>query len=147
MAPCLDVYVRLPRLDRLDVQSFLEAHVANWRESHAWLSDNASEILQAGLAGSPSGETLYASATSGVRDPELDFVIVAFPRDVGIVLGVSIDLEPDQDAAAGLAERWLVRLLDEVGAQQGFVQAEEPPPLTEAEWQAEMERALIARSV
>jgi hypothetical protein len=40
----------------------------------------------------------------------------------------------------------LVGLLRETGAQQGFVQVEEPPPLSEAEWQAEVERALIARS-
>lgn len=75
-----------------------------------------------------------------------DFVMVAFPRDRGIVLGVSVDLDPDEDAAMRLAEQWLARLLTEPGAQQGFVQAEEPPPLTEAEWRAEMERALIARS-
>jgi hypothetical protein len=145
VAPCYDIYVRLPRLDRLKVESFLDAHMANWRESHAWTSEDASEIVAAGFSGSPSGETLYSSATSGVRDPGLDFVIVSFPQDAGVVLGVSINL--DQDEADALAEQWLVRLLDEVGARQGFVQAEQPPPLTEAEWQTEMERAYIARSV
>jgi hypothetical protein len=147
MAPCFDVYVRLPRLDRLHVESFLETHVVSWRESPAWLSEDAAEILQAGLSGSSSGEALYATASRGVRNPELDYVIVAFPLDAGVVLGVSVDIEPDEAAAAALAEKWLVRLLDEAGAQQGFVQAEEPPPLTETEWQAAMERAFISRSV
>lgn len=48
--------------------------------------------------------------------------------------------------APALAEKWLVRLLDEVGARHGFVQAEEPPPLTEAEWQVAVERAFRSRS-
>ncbi|WP_112228786.1 hypothetical protein [Lentzea atacamensis] len=146
MAPCPDVYVRLPHLDRLRLESFLDAHVTSWRESAAWLSENASDILRAGLSGSPSGETLYASPSSGVRDTGLSFVMLAFPRDSGVVLGVSVDLEPDEDAAMTMAEKWLVRLMRELGAPQGFVQAEEPPPLTEAEWQVEMARALSSRS-
>jgi hypothetical protein len=128
------------------VESFLDTHVAHWRESSAWLSEDAAETLLAGLSGSPSGETLYASRFSGVRNPELDFVMLAFPHDAGVVLGVSVDLEPDEDAAMIQAEQWLVRLMDELGAPQGFVQAEEPPPLTEAEWHAEMQRALTSRS-
>jgi hypothetical protein len=143
---CLDVYVRLPRLDRGQVERFLETHVVDWREAHAWLSEDADEILEAGLGGAASSETLY-SRSRGVRDPELHFVMVAFPKDTGVVLGVSIDLDPDEEAAMVLAEQWLARLLAEPGAQEGFVQAEEPPPLTEAEWQAEMKRALVARSV
>ena len=145
MPPCLDVYVRLPHLDPLQVEKFLDAHVANWREPDAWIAEDAPASLRAGLSGSLSGETLYASS-SAVRSRELNCVMLAFPQDTGVVLGVSVDLAPGEDAALALAERWLVRLLDEVGAPQGFVQEEEPPPHTEAEWHAEMERALTSRS-
>ncbi|SMD22233.1 hypothetical protein [Lentzea albidocapillata] len=147
MAPCLDVYIRLPRVDRGLVEDFLEAHVQGWRESAAWLSDAAAEILEAGLSGVPSGETLYAPSRRLRRSDELDFVMVAFPRDEGVVVGVSVDLEPGEDAAMTSAEEWLARLLEQFGATQGFVQAEEPPPLTEAEWHAEMTRALASRSL
>ncbi|MEU0883035.1 hypothetical protein ABZ345_30880 [Lentzea sp. NPDC005914] len=128
------------------MENFLDTHVAHWREPAAWLAEDAADTLRTGLSGSPSGETLYASRLSGVRNPELDFVMLAFPRDAGVVLGVSVDLEPDEDAAMTQAEQWLARLMDELCAAQGFVQAEEPPPLTEAEWQAGMARSLRSRS-
>lgn len=131
MTFCYDVYVRLPVLDRRAVEAFLERHVTGWRESGAWLSEDASDILAAGLAGSLSAETLYAS--SGViRDLDVECVIIAFPWDSGVVVGVSVDLE--QDGADAAAERWLRRLLEETGAQQGFAKVEEPPPRSAAQW-------------
>ncbi|MEV6242987.1 hypothetical protein [Lentzea sp. NPDC051838] len=39
--PCYDIYVRLPRLDRLKVQSFLDAYVRSWREPDAWSSEDS----------------------------------------------------------------------------------------------------------
>ncbi|GLY48018.1 hypothetical protein Lesp01_16740 [Lentzea sp. NBRC 102530] len=141
VAPCFDIYVRLPHLDRPAVEAFLERHVPSWREPDAWLSEGAGEILEAGLSGSCSGEVLYSRGSKGLVPPELEFVIVAFQRDDGVVLGVSIDIAVDQDAAALVADRWLTRLPAETGAAQAFFQAEEPPPLSDAEWREAVERA------
>ncbi|MFD4673001.1 hypothetical protein ACFWNN_24975 [Lentzea sp. NPDC058450] len=146
MAPCFDVYVRLPHLDRPTVESFLERHLPSWRDPDAWLADDAGEIIEAGLSGALSGEVLYSRDTRGLLPPELDFVILAFQRDGGVVLGVSVDIGVDQDAAVLVSDAWLTRLLAETGAPQGFFQAEDPPPLTAAEWQESVGRAFGTRS-
>lgn len=137
MAPCFDIYVRLPVLHRPDVEHFLESHVDSWREPATWTSEDAAEILESGLSGAQPGEVLYAS--KGLHPADLEFVMLAFPRDGGVVLGVSIDHE--QADAVSEAERWLALLLEETGAPQGFVEGEEPPPLSEAEWREVMGRA------
>ncbi|MGW6443515.1 hypothetical protein [Lentzea sp. NPDC055074] len=137
MAPCFDIYVRLPVLHRPDVERFLENHVSAWHEPATWLSEDAAEILESGLSGSQPGEVLCTYR--GLHRADLERVMLAFPRDGGVVLGVSVDHE--QDDAISEAERWLGLLLEETGAPQGFVQAEEPPPLSEAEWQDAMGRA------
>ena len=71
---------------------------------------------------------------------------LAFPRDGGVVMGVTIEIGADQEADTLAAEGWMVRLLEETGAQQGFVHVEEPPSLTEAEWQDAMGYAYRTRS-
>ncbi|MGW6930336.1 hypothetical protein ACWGE0_09720 [Lentzea sp. NPDC054927] len=141
MAPCFDIYVRLPDLNRRVVEDFLERHVLAWRESATWFTEDAAAILERGLGGSRSGEALYAGRSKGLRPADLEFVMLAFPRDGGFVLGVSIDAGMDEEAAAGSARRWLAALLEETGAQQGFAQVEEPPPVTDAEWQEAIGRA------
>jgi hypothetical protein len=145
MAPCFDIYVRLPDVDRHVVEAFLELHVLAWREETTWSSEDAATILEAGLAGSRSGEALYAGNSKNIRPADLEFVTLAFPWDGGFVLGVSIDVGMDEDAAEASARHWLARLLDETGAQQGFVQVEEPPPVTDAEWETAMGMATACR--
>jgi hypothetical protein len=99
MPPCFDICVRLPDPNRVAVEDFLERHVPAWREPATWMSEDAGVILESGLAGSRSGEVLYASSTAGLRPAELEFVMLAFSRDGGFVLGVSIDIGMDHDAA------------------------------------------------
>jgi hypothetical protein len=137
MAPCFDIYVRLPGNERSAVERFLDRHLSRWRVADTWShSDDADRIIEAGLSGSASGEVLYA----GVRDSELEFVMLAFPVDGGVVLGVSIDLTANE-AAVGA---WLDRMLAETGAREGFAQAEEPPPLSDDGWRESMGRAMIS---
>lgn len=145
MAPSFDIYVRLPDGNRHVVEAFLERHVPAWRESATWFSEDAATILEAGLGGSRSGEALYAGSSKKIRPADLEFVMLAFPRDGGVVLGVSIDAGMDEDAATAPARGWLARLLEETGAQQGFAQVEQPPPVTNAEWQTAMGRAACRR--
>jgi hypothetical protein len=140
MAPSVDVYVRLPQCNRSQVERFLDEHVETWRHADVWLSEDASTLLEGGLSGSSTGDVLYAPEPH-IRDADLEYIIVAFPRAGGVVLGASVDLSPDEPAAMTEAEQVLRRFLQETGASEGFVQVEEPPPLTEEGWQEAMQRA------
>lgn len=141
MAPCFDVYVRLREVDRAVVEGFLERHLPGWRDGGAWLSEDGDRVVEAGLRGLAGGQVLYGP----VRGSELEFVVLAFPVDGGVVVGVSVDLGVDQDAAAVVAEGWLARMVAELGACEGFFQGEEPPPLSDGEWQEAVGRAFRSR--
>jgi hypothetical protein len=69
--------------------------------------------------------------------------MIAFPRDGGIVLGLSIDERPDEQAARATAGRYLESLMETSGAVEGFAEVEEPPPLNAEEWRDAMVRATV----
>jgi hypothetical protein len=145
VAPCVDLYVRLPELKREVVERFLSSHIDDWRRDDAWLEEDAVALLDAGLRDEKTGTVHYSSKTT---DDAYEYVIVAFPTDGGVVLGLSLDLEdvPGGSVVSAHAPAVLVTLREETGARDGFYAVEHPPPLTAGEWhrvQADATRGVI----
>ena len=115
------------------VELFLNSHVNDWRRDDAWLEEDAVALLDAGLRDEKTGTVHYSpKATNDTHE----YVIVAFPTDGGVVLGLSLDLEdvPGGSAVPARTAAVLASLREETGARDGFYAVEHPPPLTAGEW-------------
>ena len=136
MPPCVDVYVRLEQVDQGVLADFLASFLGSWRMPEAWMWADAYDAATDTLGPVGSGLTAYSRRTTG----EHCYVMIAFPHDGGVVLGVSIDQYPDEVAADCAAGRYLDEIMRTTRADEGFARVEEPPPLSTQEWREVMER-------
>jgi hypothetical protein len=133
MPPCLDVYVRTSDLDRSRVEQFLDAALPGWRDEPVWSTDDIDQ-LEPALSGEVNNMAFHSSSGAVHDAADAVRVIVAFPLDGGVVLGISVNLEPDEDTARHRAVRALADLAELTGARDGFIGVEAHPPMTSEEW-------------
>jgi hypothetical protein len=135
MPPCVDVYVRLSQADQGVIKEFLARYLDAWRQPEAWLWADAYDVASDAFGPVGSGLTAYAASTA--RDHS--FVMVALPHGGGVVLGVSIDEEPDENASHRAAARYLDEMMSTTQAAEGFAKVEESPPRSDREWREAMD--------
>lgn len=109
------------------IGGFLGRYLGEWRTLEAWMWADA-----------------YNEATGAFGPAGSGLTAIAFPRDGGVVLGLSVDERPDELGARDAASRFLEHLMETSGAVEGFAEAEELPPLSIEEWRDAMARATVA---
>lgn len=123
LPPDIDVYVQLKRNEAVLV-AFLHEYMPDWRRADLWLDDEPpEEAIARGLRGVTEGFARYGRADTL---PGVDLVVVAFPADGSLVLGLAVDGEEEERGKA-LAGTLLDRLFSRFAARRGVAIWEEPP--------------------
>lgn len=118
------MYVQLPERDEEVLSAFLDEHMPQWRRADRWLdAEPPEEAIARGLRGATEEFARYGRAESL---PGVDLVVVAFPADGSLVLGLCVDGE-DEERGTALAGTLLDQLFSQFTARRGVAIWEEPP--------------------
>lgn len=155
MGPCADLYVLVRREDSKSLVAFLRRYVPDWRQ-RAWQDNDGDDISGDALvrrwtANADQSMTFYAHG-GGVASDVIFAMIGVSPWD-GRVLGISIpavatlfsDGSPGTDVPPE-AEAALQELLNVCGSRAGLCTVEQPPAMTNEEWNQDLARWLTYRS-